>query len=227
MPNIYATNDGNINFNQGANFGWSWDTVRDHTTGTVNSSQTENMYAIRAIKFDYLGNDRYIVMRTFMEFNTSGISDTPSDATLKLYGYGSWSGGNLADIIVVKGTQSDTLTGTDYNNFDTSTPYSSEITSWNNSAYNEITLNSTALAAMRDETNFKICIMEHDYDYSDTEPGYVSKNLGMYYSEAAEANRPYIDYTEGAPPDPVAFNEFKVKNSNLNIKNSDLKFNPK
>lgn len=224
MPDIYATNDGNINFNQGAAYGWSWDSVQANSTGTSNSSQTNNQYAVRAIQFVYLGSNRFIIMRTFMEFDTSGITEAPAEATLKIYGNGGWSGSSLADIIIVKGTQSDTLAGADYDNFDASTAYSSEFTSWNNSAYNEITLNSTALTAMADNDNFKICIMEHDYDYPDSDPGgNISKNVGMYYSEASEEYRPYIDYTEGAPAEPTAFNEIKVKNSILNIKNGSLK----
>ena len=70
MPDIYATNDGNINFNQGAAFGWTWDSVQQHTTGTVNSSQTNSMYGVRGIQFNYLGNDRYIIITSVNIFSS-------------------------------------------------------------------------------------------------------------------------------------------------------------
>ena len=44
------------------------------------------------------------------------------------------------------------------------TNYSSEITSWSTSGYNDITLNSTALSVMARISDFKIVLLQYDYD---------------------------------------------------------------
>jgi len=220
MPDIYATNDGHINKNQGAEYGATWDSVHDATSGQRNSTSTNSTRMAASIQFVYSGNDRWIVQRSFMEFDTSGITILPSDATLKIHSYSSYT----ADIIVVKGTQSDTLTGTDFDNFDVSVPYSAPVTTWSTSAYQNITLNADALQAMVDNTNFKICIMEHEYDYPDTDPGgNVNRASGCYYSEDTSGTKdPYIDYTAGVIT-PVVWTEMESKGSDINIKGGSLK----
>ena len=195
MATIYATNDGDINKNIAANFGGSWDACRDATSGVVASGGASTTYGFtRVVVFTYSGHLRWIIHRVFMEFDTSGISTAPSEATLKIYG----TSNSSSDIIVVKGTQSDTLTGTDYDNLDFSTAYSAELATWSTSGYNDITLNATARQAMVDNDNFKIAIINYDYDYLDVDPGSsISLNHGGYYSEADLEYRPYIDYTPG------------------------------
>ena len=222
MPDIYATNDGDINRNIGATSGGSWDAVRDSTTGVVASGGASTTYGFsRVVVFTYSGALRWIIHRVFMEFDTEDITVAPAEATLKIYG----TNNNSSDIIVVKGTQSDSLVAADYDNLDFGTVYSAELATWNTSGYNNFTLNSTALAAIRDNDDFKICIINYDYDYLDVDPGSsISVQAGGYFSEADLQYRPYIDVTE-EPPDPVAFNELKVKNSNVNIKKGNLKIN--
>ena len=225
MADIYATNDGIVLKNIPATSGGSWDAARDATTGQVqdaSSASTTTGYG-RIRIFEYSGVERWIIQRVFMEFDTSGITALPTSATLKIYGYNT----DNSDLIVVKGTQSDSLVAADYDNLDFSTAYSAELATWNTGAYNNFTLNSTALAAIRDDDNFKIAIINYDYDYLDVDAGSNARHeTGGYFSEADSQYRPYIDVTEEAP-DPVTFNELKVKNSNLNIKNSNLKINIK
>jgi len=225
MADIYATNDGIVLKNIPATSGGSWDAARDATTGQVfdaSSASTTTGYG-RIRIFTYSGVERWIIQRVYMEFDTSGITTLPTDATLKIYG----TGQNNSDLIVVKGTQSDSLVADDYDNLDFGTVYSAELATWSTSGYNNFTLNSTALAAIRDNNDFKIAIINYDYDYLDVDAGSNARHeTGGYFSEADSQYRPYIDVTEEAP-DPVAFNEFKIKNSNLNIKKSNLKFNPK
>jgi len=223
MATIYATNDSQVLKNIAENFGGSWDAARDATSGQVfdaSAASTTTGYG-RIVVFTYGGYLRWIIHRVYMEFDTSGIIKLPIDATLKIYG----TGNSSADMIVVKGTQSDSLVAADYDNLDFGTVYSAELATWNTSGYNNFTLNSTALAAIRDNDDFKICIINYDYDYLDVDPGSsISVQAGGYFSEADLQYRPYIDVTE-EPPDPVAFNELKVKNSNVNIKKGNLKIN--
>ena len=223
MPDIYATNDSQVLKNIPATSGGSWDACRDATSGQVfgaSDSSTSNGYG-RIRIFEYSGVTRWIIHRVYMEFDTNGITTLPTDATLKIYG----TGQNNSDLIVVKGTQSDSLVAADYDNLDFGTVYSAELATWSTSGYNNFTLNSTALAAIRDNDDFKICIINYDYDYLDVDPGSsISVQAGGYFSEADLQYRPYIDVTE-EPPDPVAFNELKVKNSNVNIKKGNLKIN--
>tara|TARA_Y100001972_G_scaffold92747_1_gene113604 strand:+ start:629 stop:1294 length:666 start_codon:yes stop_codon:yes gene_type:complete len=220
MPDIYGTNDGYI----WTNTTGGWDAAMDASSGTlVSNGASTTAYYVRIVVFSYGGSTRWIISRSFMEFDTSGISTPPSAATLKIYG----STQTNADAIIVKGTQSDSLESADYDNLDRSVPYSDEVATWNSSAYNDFTLNADARQAMSDNDSFKIAIISYDYDYSDTDPGspYKSYQLGGHYSESDADKRPYIDYTDGALPDPVVFNEFKIKNSNVNIKKSNLKIN--
>ena len=176
MADIYATNDSQVLKNIPATSGGSWDACRDATSGQVfggSDASTPNGYG-RIRIFQYSGVTRWIIHRVYMEFDTSGITTLPTDATLKIHGYSA----NNSDLLVVKGTQSDSLVADDYDNLDVDPGSSAQVES------------------------------------------------GGYFSEADSDKRPYIDVTETAPA-VVTFNEFKIKNSNLNIKNSNLKINIK
>ena len=98
------------------------------------------------------------------------------------------------------------------NNLDFSTPYSSEI-DMNGTSQNDVisvTLNSDALSAMQSESSFIIAMINHPFDFSNSAPssnGLFSSNI--YYADNTDnANKPQIEYTEGAAasgPDNVAF----------------------
>ena len=100
MADLYSnTDDGKISGDSNA----SWADARDDTTGsspstslTGNSSFTAvNKFAARG------GGNTYRVERSFMYFDTSGISGTVSSATIKLNGY---TTANDGSIIAVKST---------------------------------------------------------------------------------------------------------------------------
>ena len=225
MPTIPATNDSHINKNMAANFGGSWDAVHDATSGVLAASAESTTTGMaRVVVFTYSGHTRWILHRTFMEFDTSGISVAPSDATLKIYGLNQTS----TDVIAVKGTQADTLSTADYDNLDASVPYSAEVATWSTSGYNDFTLNAAALQAMVDNTSLKVAIISYDNDYLDVDPGppSVSIQAGCYFSEAsagADSDKiPHIDYTEGYIA-PVVWTEMESKGSDINIKGGSLK----
>jgi hypothetical protein len=197
-PNVDATI---IRFNQS-----SWANARTGTSGTgIFSTSTRVTNAIRASRSSG-GGTAFHVYRTFFEFDTSGISATPQDATLKIYGFAT----NVADFFVVKAdTATDgALVTADFdaivgwnNSADNSsnvTKYSSEVTTWSTSGYNDITLNSTALADMRDNGVVKFCLIESTKDLTNTAPT-SEISTGMYFQEDTSGTKdPILRYTAAA-----------------------------
>ena len=206
MATIYAhTNDGYV-YAAGSHIAL----IRGAGTGNSTSSTgTASAYAIRSdVSTARGGGSTYTVTRTFMYFDTSGISTDVQSATLKVYGYINGGG----DIIAVKATSDisslatsdfDAITGWDStsdgsgggDNESNVTKYSDEIATWSTSGYNDITLTSTALANMRDDNTVYICLMNYDYDLKDIAPTGTNRN-GLYYVNYTGTSRdPYIDYT--------------------------------
>ena len=193
----------------------NWNNVHDASTGTTAKSDDERVDPAISVKSLAAGRStNYYIRRTFLTFNTSGISVAPTAATLKIYGYNTGiMGTTFGDIIAIEGTYTGvgTLGTGDFNSFTgyTSgwdsgdvTAYSSELTSWNSSAYNDITLNATALAKMASASVLSIVLMNHDFDYQDTSPlvgrTHNHEVNGIYFADATgTANDPYIDYTPG------------------------------
>ena len=221
----------------------SFPSVRSNASGQYNfqnSSQYANAIASRA--YTYGGTSRMSwTNRVFLNFDTSGITVEPLSATLKLYGYSSWSG----DIIAIKHSNTGDLNGTNWDLLDgcssqlaasdgagtgtlasCATNYSAEIDiSGTTSGYNDIALNSTAITDMTNDSVLRIALVDHTHDYLDITP-YPSnyQGVGIYFSDYGSTRAPYIDYTPGSV-DPVEFNETKIEKCEINIKNSELKIN--
>lgn len=220
MPNIYANaTDGVVYHDQnalGVNDGWI--NCRNSSTGSlVQNSVIYSTAGAQVKKWNALGSGRFTIRRSFFAFDTSGVGADPSvddcatAATLKIYGQSN----GTADVIVVKATAPDLSTGIATGDFnalhgwnssfspDDLTVYSSEITSWSTSGYNDITLNVKALRDMNSSNILKLAIMEYDYDYLGVEynPGTTGQlDTGFWYNHAnalADGKRPYITYTEG------------------------------
>ena len=198
MPDIYAgTSDTHFRMDDES----TWAGARDVATAeTISTTQSKYSGAVR-VALNNAGN-KYDLYRYLLAFDTSGITEKPGSATLKLHGYSY----NNASIIIVKVNAGATgNSGTDFVAGDygevTSTAYSSEITSWNASAYNEITLNSAALSDMSSLSEFKIAVIDYNYDYSDTAPyPGLTRRTGMYFAnETGTSKDPYISWEE-APP---------------------------
>ena len=206
MPDIFATVDGYLAmFNQS-----SWANARDGTSANATGlSATQNTLAVRVTRTAARGGGAaYNVYRSFFEFDTSGVSVTPTDATLKIYGFF----GSSADFFVVKAdTATDgAIVAADFDaivgwssgadNSSNVTKYSSEVTSWSTSGYNDITLNAAALTSMVDDDVLKICCIESTKDLPNDElTSNFNANSGMYYTEYTGTTRdPKIDFTAGA-----------------------------
>jgi len=159
----------------------TWSDIRDAASGTLTSTAGYSN-AIKAFHTPGRGSNVYYVGRTFYWFDTSGITGTVDFARLRIYGYSNAD----ADAIVVKsdafsGDGSTTLSILDFNNFDTSTPYSSELTSWTTSDFNQFELNSTAKTDIQNEDALIVCVMEYDHDFQDSAPSNADYDSGAYH----------------------------------------------
>ena len=72
--------------------------ARDATTGTFNGSSTRYDQAIKYSKVAGARGNTYNINRYFIEFDTSGISVTPTDAELSLYGFTNNSAGDVISV---------------------------------------------------------------------------------------------------------------------------------
>ena len=196
MPVLNPTVDGRINSITSPSFAGA----RDGTSGTFNGSTSRYADAIKYSKVAGLRGNTYSIHRYFIEFNTSGISVAPVSAELSLYGFINGS----ADFFPVKATFSDgSIVNGDFDSIDgwsagsdnssNVTKYSSEVTSWSTSGFNDITLNSTALSDMASEDRFKICLIQADNDLPNVDSVAVV-NTGFFRTGFTI----HLDYTAGA-----------------------------
>ena len=174
--------------------------ARDATTGTFDGSSARYADAIKYSKVVGARANTYNINRYFIEFDTSGISVTPTDAELSLYGF--TNGG--ADFFVVKADFSDgSITNGDFqsivgwstgvDNSSNVTKYSSEVETWSTSGFNDITLNSTALSDMASGGKLKLCLIQADQDLANNDVVTVV-NTGFWRT----SNTIHLDYTAGA-----------------------------
>ena len=209
MPNIFPTSTSHDGYIQNVGLpGASWNAIHDGTTGTtVDADDTSTKKAI-GVWCTTGRSGSYYIYRAYLLFDTSGISVAPSAATLKIYGYSSTSG----DVIAIEGTWigASSLHKDDFNSFTgfasgwddgDVTAYSNEVSLWNTSAYNDFTLNATALAKMTSANTLSIVLMNHTHDYLDVTPlsgrSCLTEQNGMYWTEQAGALVPFIQYTSG------------------------------
>jgi hypothetical protein len=203
MPDLAPTIDGMFFALAQSSFA----NARDATSapGGVNTTSTRYGNAVRYVRSSGRGGGTiHGITRAIFEFDTSGISATPSAATLKLFGFST----STADFFVVKGdTATDgALAASDYeplgwvsgaDNSSNVTKYSSEETSWLSTGYNQITLTAAALADMRDDNVIKLMLIENVHDLKNNDPGSnVNASTGMYFQDYTGTSRdPILSYT--------------------------------
>ena len=206
MPTIYAAStDGYVRNLVGG--GPSWATVRDATSGnSASSTSAASANAVQAFGATAAGG-RLAVWRSFFAFDVSGISTAVASATINIRG----TSASDADIIGVRATKPDTTTDLTTADFDAITgfsagnsmagnvtDYTSEVTTWSTSGYNNITLNATALSHLESLDTFIICFVEYDHDYLNSAMAYGDGTIrsGMIYQNSSGTSRdPSIDYT--------------------------------
>lgn len=207
MPTITAdSTDGRIINFRGS--GASWSTARDGGTGTGASSTATSAQFAAAAEGGSSRGGFYFVARSFFSFDVSSITSTVASATLNLRGVSKKS----ADIILIKASKPDgsSLATADFDaipGFSAGntmsgnvTDYSSEITSWSISGYNNVTLNSTALSDLASLSSFIVAMVEFDHDYSNVAPTQDGnqRRVGVYYSGAGSSLAPKLEYTLAA-----------------------------
>ena len=199
MPDIFPhTGDANMRMNNES----SWAAARGAAVAEVIDTSADKYNAAVREKANS-GGTQYSIRRYFAAFDTSDITSKPKEATLKLHGYLLTN----SQIVVVKvsadatGDSSTNFVAADYNNL-TTTKYSDEFTgAWSTSEYNLITLTDDALNDMVSLDEFKIAVIGHDHDYSNsTPPNSRSRATGFYTANASGGNagkRPVISYVDG------------------------------
>ena len=214
MPIIYSSESGSSNDGYVAkDLQSSWANARDATSGSSRvTSSTASANFAKVYKMNFRGGGvMYGVSRSFMVFDTSGITGTVASATLSVYGYSA----NDGSVIAVKGTAfgGDGNTGLAKADIDaidgwsagsslagSATVYGSQIltTNWSISGYNDFTATSDLLADMKNNDVVIIAFMDYTYDYLNVAPGFLFPNIGGYYANYTGTSRdPKIDYTLG------------------------------
>ena len=193
----------------------TWAGARDATAGGTQSAavddDTENANFTAVPRFGSRGaSNTYKVIRSFMRFDTSGISGTVSNVSIKVRGYAV----NTGSVIAVKasGAFSNNLTDLSYLDFDAidgyttgsslagnATVYGPQIltSNWSTTGYNTMTGSSDLITDMQSNSGVDICFMDYTYDYLNSTPSANGTvNCGAYYADANLVSRdPYIEYT--------------------------------
>ena len=211
MPVIYASSTGNTDDVYLSRIGQSsWANARDGTTSTSSSdssSQTTTFTWAYSVADPRAGTVVYGVRRSFMVFDTSGISGTVASAELSVRGYSA----NDGSVIAVKsdaygGDGGTNWSTSDFNNivgFSTgsslagnATVYGAQktTTNWTTSGWNDFTATSDLLADIKNNNVVIVCFMDYTNDYLNVAPSSASLNCGAFYAENA-TYRPHIDYT--------------------------------
>tara|TARA_Y100000389_G_C17260028_1_gene412523 strand:- start:49 stop:729 length:681 start_codon:yes stop_codon:yes gene_type:complete len=169
MPTINAGRVGFIRGTPGTNYS----SAKTSNGSVAYDSPTGNEFsAIQAFFSSGRGGGTFLFLRTYLYFDTSGITTLPSSATLKITGITN----NSSDVIVADGGNAfggdgnTVLKTADFNEVDiggSPVAYSSQ-TSWNTSL-NSISLNSTALSNIRSQSDTVFCVLNSTNDFGSTQ----------------------------------------------------------
>ena len=144
----------------------SYSAALNGTTGTANDSATGTQSAIQYFKSTGRGGGTFRFIRTFIHFDTSGISGG-SSFQLQLTSSGAnGSPSSLSNTTAIKHTAGSSnggeLANADFNNIDRNTAYSSA-TSFGSSGTVTFTLNATAASQIINNNDFNVALLlSHD-----------------------------------------------------------------
>ena len=142
----------------------SYSDALNATTGIASDSNTASSTCIQYFKNTGRGGGTFRFIRTFIHFDTSGISGG-SNFELQVTSNGA-NGGNASNTTALKhsaGTSNGgELANADFNNIDRNTPYSSA-TSFGSSGTVTFSLNAAAATQIINEDNFNVALLlSHD-----------------------------------------------------------------
>ncbi len=172
---------------------YTWSDTRNASTGTfayVNNS-TVSIFA------DYTGlrGNSFRISRGYLNFDLSSVSGTITDLSLKLV---TANFSATRDIIIVKSTAPDgsNIAVGDFGDADLSTTYSSEFTTFSNTAgtTNTITLNSTAISDANTNSELILAVVDYDYDYSNSQPS-AGAQIALSFVLSSLTEIPLLEYT--------------------------------
>jgi len=199
-----STNDGY----QMSGLQTSWDAAHD-AVGLGSPDINNTTDTINGIRYEYVtgrGGVKYYLVRSFFDFDTSGISVAPSAAAFELKIY---SNNSCTPCVVAKSGHDPSTAGDDW--FSTwitgqsvtlsgwgagdITAYSAAVVIGSTDAFTTFNLNADARSDIASLSTFKICIL-HTNDYNDIAPTTGTLRTGVYWADHGTAgNRPYLDYT--------------------------------
>ena len=209
MPIIYADSSDGY---RGATNQSSWANARDATSATGGSTVSTQTTVFTAVarSTGRGGGTVYTVYRSFMFFDTSGITGNVASATLSIRG----AYANDGSVIAVKSTAFGGDGGTALSNDDfdaisgwsagsslagSATVYGSQIltSNWSMTGYNDFTATSDLLTDMKNNNVVIICFMDYTNDYLNSAlTSSVFLNAGGTYTNYTGTSRdPKIDYT--------------------------------
>ena len=197
-----ATQNLNVGYYIEGDVGSSAQNAHAQASGTANSTGGGQPNAIQYFQSSGRGGGTFRYSRTFLNFDTSGITGTTGAVTLSISGVTNAD----AKVYAVKSTHQTPIlaSGDDFNNADVNTLYSS-LTTWTTST-NTITLNATAIAQIENEDDFDVALLLED-DVNNTaspleEDGDLacgvnfSGTIAINYT-AATVTPPYVFFNSG------------------------------
>ncbi len=200
MPTINAGRVGRIRGTGSTNY-----TTAKTSNGSAatDSPTTNDSSAIMAFFSSGRGGGTYLFHRTYIYFDTSGITAEVTSATLKVTGVTNNSSGCIvADGGNAFGGDGQTaLATTDFNTVDiggSPTAYSGQ-TSWNTSL-NSISLNAAALSALKTQSNTVFCILNSTNDFGSTS-SFTTVSSGIAFGTTIQ-----LEYAVAASSDITSIN---------------------
>ena len=215
MPIIYSSSSGTTNDGRIYKIAQSsWGNARDATSGTTQTSTTRTSLFTSVYALSGRGGGAvYGIYRSFMVFDTSGITGTVASAELSIRGYT----GNDGSVIAVKSTAFGGDGGTSLASGDIdaisgwssgssldglATVYGAQktTTNWTTSGWNDFTATSDLLTDMKNNDVVIVCFMDYTNDYLNAAPSTGAQpNCGGYHANySGTSYDPHIDYTLAA-----------------------------
>ena len=194
MPTLNTSKTGTAIGQSSTNFS----TARQTGNSVFSNPTTTNDRAISYTGTAGRGSLTHNMRRTFLYFDTSGLTGTISNTSLNIRGVTNDS----ADVIVLKSTafggdgSSNLNTSEFFSSIDYSTAYSSEYDSWTASGDNDISLNSTANTDIQNNNAFICAIVEHTHDFGNSAASSATTSeAGVHFGVTIT-----LTYTETAAP---------------------------
>ena len=185
-------------FITGASSG-SYSAALNATTGTASDSATSSTTAIQYFKNTGRGGGTFRFIRTFIHFNTSGISGG-SSFQLQLTSAGA-NGGNASNTTAIKHTAGTSnggeLANDDFNNIDRNTKYSSA-TTFGSSGTVTFSLNAAAATQIINNNDFNVALLlSHDADEGEEDLLESSGDVSNSIAFGSAINLTYTDPASG------------------------------